>query len=472
MAVSGHPNGNDGVRHRGMASLDSMLSALGSAESKVKPSLSQLNASLGLGRWRNHKVAFSMLATVLFILVVVIIDSHVLHGRAAGLSQRAFFARRRLRVDDYPNVLVANSEPFKPDVKEIYSDTEAKSDDAYVDEDKLAREVSAETELDVPPAVDPKVEPSMRIIVLTMDRSASLQRLLQSLNRADYEGDRVDLDIWIDKSPKASVAESTMSKMLSIARSHNWTHGVRLIHKRTENAGLYEQWIYTWNVTDDTGESAVIMEDDLEVSPSFYKWLKDARQTYGTDPSIAAFSLQRAVLRAQQIKGVATGNLRIDKRHPVYKYRLLGTWGFSPQKAAWLEFRAWYEEMRRLGAKPYVDKLVTTNWYKSQEKNGIALTMWSQWFIKFSDVKNYFTLYANLPDGSTLASNWREGGMHYSHLPRRADFPVFKGPSSLFSFPSNPVHIDWSGLEIQREDFADQFLRHGDEKVQHERRAN
>eukprot|EP00177_Eucheuma_denticulatum_P003968 GFKZ01007171.1.p1 GENE.GFKZ01007171.1~~GFKZ01007171.1.p1 ORF type:complete len:455 (+),score=60.27 GFKZ01007171.1:97-1461(+) len=339
-----------------------------------------------------------------------------------------------LRVEDYPTVLVADSEPFK-----------AKGADTE-DTDAQASLVSApsDTEVARAPNVDVDEEPVARLIVITMDREDSLKRLLESLTRSNYGEDHVDLDIWIDKAKDKPLHDG----VLHACRTTDWKQGTKTIHKRVSNAGLYEQWIYTWNITQETTEFAVILEDDLEVSPSFYQWLRVARAAYAQDPDVGAFTLQRPTLRPRQIKGVATGPLRIPSEHPIFKYRLLGTWGFAPQRDTWVEFRKWFEEKKESGEKPYVNGLVTTEWYKSQEVDGYAPTMWSQWWIKFVDEKGYFTVTANLPDGSTLASNWREAGLHYSSSKPKADFPVFRGNDEQFIMPDNPILVDWDGRVI------------------------
>lgn len=411
-----------------------------SAESKPKPSLSSLKYPFGDQQLRMMRILALMGASCVTVLYIV----YCTVGRHPSLESPVDIPRGP-SLSDYPEVYVADSKPFNDDLN-VGGEHSAVAKSLPVGDSRV-RALSQDA---IPDGLDQSIPPHLRIIVLTMDREASLRRLLRSLESADYAGDRVDLDIWIDRGSSTAEAEKTMASMVGASLERNWKHGVRTVHNRTENAGLYEQWIYTWNVTESTTEACVILEDDLEVSPSFYLWLREARKQYASDPSVAAFTLQRAELRPRQVRGVASGKLNVDSKFPVFKYRLLGTWGFAPEKRAWLEFRTWYEEMRSTGARPYVDNLMTTSWYKSQEKGGpVAKTMWSQWFIKFADVNDYFTVYANLPDKSTLASNYREGGMHYSDKPRRADFPVFKGDVKSLVFPEDPIYLDWDGRELK-----------------------
>ncbi len=289
-------------------------------------------------------------------------------------------------------------------------------------------------------------ETAARLIILTMDRYTSLKRLLDSAEAADYGDERVDIDIWIDRAKGKSINE----KVRKTAEQFVWSHGAKTIHMRRENGGLYQQWIYTWKITEQTDEIAVILEDDLELSPMFYQWLKSARNTYNADPEIAAFTLQRSTLRPKLPPGGKSHTLNLKNDVPVFKYRLLGSWGFAPVRDKWVEFRAWYEKKRKAGEKPYVDGLITTHWYKQQEVGGHAPSMWTQWWIRFAHEKDYFTVTPHLTDGTTLCANWRERGMHYSSNKPSKDFPIFKGTSDQFTWPVNPLKIDWDGTVIDQ----------------------
>lgn len=446
---------------RNRFSLQEALSIF-SAESKVKPSLSSLQRPFfgnGGRQTRPLLVLFSCIFS-LFFVAAIHWGGILSRRRSPKGNPRHSAAAAPPSLHDYPEIYVANSPPFNHlqsynvAVKERHP---VQAGGTFVD----GGNVPTQTEVVSPGGFGAFEEPVLRLIVLTMDRVASLRRLLKSLELAEYQGDRIDLDIWIDRRASNDEADGTMAAMVGAARECKWPYGVRSIHKRVQSAGLYEQWIYTWNVTEKSTETALILEDDLEVSRYFYKWLKKARRSYANDPAVGAFTLQRGELRPRQIRGVASGKLRMDEtKHPVYKYRLLGTWGFAPEKHAWLEFRAWYKEMRLLEAKPYVANLMTTDWYKAQEKGkAVASTMWSAWWIKFADERGRFTVYANLPGSTTLASNYREGGMHYSDKPRKADFPVFNGPESDMRFPETPVYLDWDGRPISIDDGTVKFRR-------------
>lgn len=407
-------------------------------------------------------------AVVLFyIAVAVVVLSQLLSGSKSegGVSGRANRIKEESgadgthsRLSAYPNMLVADTPPFQgvSSERDSSQDSSARTtiDGGSDTNSVIGADAGIEAAVDPPDVnVNRTAAPGTkdgdavaRLIVLTMDRSQSLRRLLKSAVDADYSGDHVDLDIWIDRSEGGLIN----AEVLAAAKQLQWPHGAKTIYERRKNGGLYQQWIYTWRITEHSDEVAIILEDDLELSPAFYLWLKLSRSAYAADPEVAAFTLQRSTLRPRIPPGGVGNLLSIPSDQPVFKYRLLGSWGFSPQRDAWVEFRKWYEMKRAAGEKPYVDNLITTKWYKDQEKNGVATTMWTQWWIKFADEKGYFTVTPHLTDGTTLCANWREKGMHYSKGKPTRDFPIYTGSSAQFSWPENPMKIDWDGREIQQ----------------------
>jgi hypothetical protein len=162
--------------------------------------------------------------------------------------------------------------------------------------------------------------------------------LRQSLEGADYLGDRADLDVWVDVSAGNGRADPAT---LLAAEQATWNHGIKTVrkqctlrpaqaveansgvgpdgarageqvHVQNENAGLKTQWITSWNASvpggwvlqshapptqasvmlcvelkgwlcrlrKDTPEVAIILEDDMEVSKGFWRWLKSGHAKF------------------------------------------------------------------------------------------------------------------------------------------------------------------------------------------------
>ena len=291
-----------------------------------------------------------------------------------------------------------------------------------------------------------------RLIVMTMDRAVSVKRLLDSVARARYGRDRVDIDIWVDIKRN----ESPNKEVLRIVHGFEWRYGRKTVFVRSSPGGLYAQWLDTWDVEAAIkgGEFAVFLEDDLELSPAFYEWLVEARRRYGSDRNVAGFTLQRLNLRPRPQKA-NNHTLSLPRGTPVFKFRLHGSWGFAPLPTVWSDFLGWYREMRRQHKKPYVDNLITTSWYRAQENKtlGYAPTMWTQWMIYYSDVHRLFTVTPRLLDGTTLAANWKEPGLHFRGKGAgRKDFKVFQGSAEDFVWPKNLLEVDWDGSVISLAD--------------------
>ena len=149
---------------------------------------------------------------------------------------------------------------------------------------------------------------SFVIKVLAYDRLESLSRCLESLARADYVKDRVKLHVFIDHflieeqgtSASAVDIESKLKNshhILEYVDDFDWKHGEKVIHYRAQNAGLQAQWLEAWwpSLED---EFAFIVEDDMVLSPLFYRYLRALITNYyynpaNFNPSIYGASLQR-----------------------------------------------------------------------------------------------------------------------------------------------------------------------------------
>jgi hypothetical protein len=103
------------------------------------------------------------------------------------------------------------------------------------------------------------------VSVITQDRPASLARLLRSLAAAHYLGDDVELSVSIDSGADGDT--------LALAANFTWAHGRKRVRRRVLRAGLISAVAESW-YPDDDDDYGLLLEDDIEVSPLFYSWLK------------------------------------------------------------------------------------------------------------------------------------------------------------------------------------------------------
>ena len=254
---------------------------------------------------------------------------------------------------------------------------------------------------------------SFTITVLTKSRRKSVQRLLTSLKRANYDGDRIALDIQVD-SPTTFNAKEV-----------EWPFGPLSVHVATRPLGLRGNWLRT------PARRGIILEDDIEVSPRWYIWLKAAWAAYGHRTDLAGISLQRQTLIPKQPHKYR----EIVNDHQPFLYALVGSIGFSPHPDRWREFQ------RTKQADISTPGLVTWDWYK-QVRHG---SMWTQEFIRFCRDRSLYTLYVNLPGSETLAAHWREKGEHFPGGQGR-DFRPAR--SVVPRFPKKPHTYGWDGRKI------------------------
>ena len=228
----------------------------------------------------------------------------------------------------------------------------------------------------------------LRIIAIVYNRAKSLRRLLASLNRAEYDGDDVILEVWIDRS-KAGIIDMETYHM---ATNFMFRHGRYQVHRHSCHMGIFGQWLYSWKSSENSSEMIVILEDDLEVSPYFYKWLKLVHRKYDNVANISGYSLQGVSMKHSG----ASGLVDVPKYNIVYLYPVIGTWGFSPNKQNWNKFITWFSKtFPDDGFHPLVPGNVVTNWYKTFLKAEKTDTMWSIWHIYYAWVNKEYTVYPN-----------------------------------------------------------------------------
>lgn len=107
--------------------------------------------------------------------------------------------------------------------------------------------------------------PSVQISIITNNRPHSLLRLLRSLKNARYYGDTLNLRLNMEDSA------DTITKQL--ASDLQWEHGVVFVHHRIAHGGLTTAVVESWYPRSNDSYG-LLLEDDVEVSPLFYAWLK------------------------------------------------------------------------------------------------------------------------------------------------------------------------------------------------------
>lgn len=105
----------------------------------------------------------------------------------------------------------------------------------------------------------------MDVTVITNDRPHSLNRLLSSLQNARYFGDTLNLRINLEQDADPQT--------LRMVERLQWNRGAVFVSHRVIHGGLLPAVVESWypHSNDSYG---LILEDDVELSPLFYAWVK------------------------------------------------------------------------------------------------------------------------------------------------------------------------------------------------------
>ncbi|WAQ81735.1 hypothetical protein PtA15_2A46 [Puccinia triticina] len=159
-------------------------------------------------------------------------------------------------------------------------------------------------------------QPQIDISVITNDRSMSLARLLGSLERAAYYGDRVNLVI--------NMEQTADQQTRTLVEGFMWKHGSKTVRKRIIQGGLLPAVVESWYPSSAHDSYGVLLEDDVEVSGYFYGWLKFAVLGYRYSGRPAGKIYGISLYQPQH------SELRPEGRRPFHAPDLLAGLGVHP----------------------------------------------------------------------------------------------------------------------------------------------
>lgn len=311
----------------------------------------------------------------------------------------------------------------------------------------------------------------MVIKVLAFDRPKAVLSLLKSLDAAEFFGDTIPLDFYIDFPDEDRADNPTVlanrRKVILLAEKFQWKHGPKRVIARTTHYGLANQWLNSWFPVSDS-ETCLFLEDDNIVSPHFYGWLKAATLKYYHDPTQYDGRLFGIMMQNQHM---IPGNYPhrpqeyLSPETYFFRYQILSTWGplFFPYQ--WSQFLTWYaEKSSNPEFMPLFSNMVTNTWFL---KRGGGRAVWSAWFMRFTAERGLYAIYTNFPDRLSMVVNLRLPGVNYDkdqgpnapmveklepymvNFPNLTDIP-------LYDFHFNHITEDPSILE-ERAIYADTY---------------
>lgn len=173
---------------------------------------------------------------------------------------------------------------------------------------------------------------SFAIVLVCYNRLDGLKRLLHSLDLADYD-ERNDIHLIF------SIDNSGSNEIKKYAEEYNWRHGEKHIRTFESRQGLKKHIILCGDYTSEY-DIVVVLEDDIYVSDSYYRYAYNAANYYWEEDNVAGISLYCFQ------KNWLDWPLRFEPRRvgdsDVYFLKVAQSWGQVWTKRKWLPFKEWF----------------------------------------------------------------------------------------------------------------------------------
>ncbi len=250
----------------------------------------------------------------------------------------------------------------------------------------------------------------LAIVVAAFNRPQALRRLLDSLRRLEIpEGAGPSLVFCVDRADDP-MARSAVDELV---RGFEWRWGPKTIVAHPRHLGLRENILRCGDVALHF-DGAVVLEDDLVVSPHLYRYCEAAYAAYAEDERLASFSLYRFPIAEFARRPFVP----VDDGYDAYFIQTCSSCGQMWTNRQWARFREWFERHR--------SEPVTVD-------DGVpeAITRWpdSSWKKSFNKYMVHQDLYSCAPRIS-LTTNFGDDGTHHRFAPEMFQTPLLCGPKS------------------------------------------
>ncbi|SJL03585.1 uncharacterized protein ARMOST_06942 [Armillaria ostoyae] len=293
--------------------------------------------------------------------------------------------------------------------------------------------------------------PQVDVSIITKDRPHSLARLLSSLSNGRFYGDRLDLRINLEQSSD----EATMH----LTRNFQWTHGGVFVHHRVIHGGLLPAVVESW-YPNSNHSYGLLLEDDVELSPLFYAWIKMTilRYRYGEECNVSPQLFGVSLYQQKHIELHPDGRRQFDARAlfeslklPVsspYLSQIPCSWGAVYFPEHWREFHDYlsvrFSEISLKIDATVVPEVRSNQWRKS----------WKKYFIELVYLRGYVMFYPNFADFVSLSTNHLEVGSHVKDRSKEKQdlflLPLMQGGTDSFALLDLPEKTlpEWHSLPV------------------------
>ncbi|KAK5823335.1 hypothetical protein F5H01DRAFT_273018 [Linnemannia elongata] len=294
--------------------------------------------------------------------------------------------------------------------------------------------------------------PEVKLVVITNNRPGSCIRLLRSLSHAHYLNDKVSLTLNMD-------AEADRVT-IQMAGSFQWEFGEKFMRHRVRRGGLMLAVVEAW-YPQGNNEYAVLLEDDVEVSPLFYSWIKYNILKYRYSPDSQLYQNMFGVSMYSQkfVETHLAGRTPFNPEDifietPEYELRtpfllqLPCSWGAVYFPEHWREFHEYV-----------ADRLLDIEWNKTSlqsvqipnSRTNRWSNSWKKLFIEMIYMRGYVMLYPNFFNFTSFSTNHLEWGTHTKQQRNSAGtflVPLMTDSEKLLDDLPNRRLPDWDSLPV------------------------
>jgi Glycosyl transferase family 2 len=169
------------------------------------------------------------------------------------------------------------------------------------------------------------------IVIAAYSRANSLNRLLSSIENANYPSNDIKLIISLDGGASAEV--------LDVAKRFKFSNGNVEVVTREKNIGLKNHILWCGDQSLLHG-TVIVLEDDLYVDPYFYMYSEAALEFYKGDEVVAGVALY-----SQRYNEYARLPFEpLFNGYSNYFMQVACSWGQAWTARQWSAFKNWYEK--------------------------------------------------------------------------------------------------------------------------------
>lgn len=252
-------------------------------------------------------------------------------------------------------------------------------------------------------------EISPAIVIVTFNRPDSLSRLLRFISEADYSNYQVPLVISIDYQDSSQHKE-----VVEISEKFDWKFGTKTVIKRPSNMGLRKHVLACGDLSNEYG-SIIMLEDDLVVSPLFYRYAVLALNYYENDSFISGIALYSH----KSNFCIDLPFTPIEDGYDVFFLQIAASWGQGWTSDQWNQFRDWYDTKNDITGIDMPDRI--KNWPE---------TSWVKYYVQYLVEKDKYFVYPKV----SLTANLGVPGTHHKSKEYTYSVPFLLGNKSTFGF--------------------------------------